>query len=151
MDSFSSHSPLPTYTPLPVRNCSFCLFEKNRSVMTSSSKYLWYLVIELELELELEFRSFRNFRNFRTRHRGSSGLFTSSNLAQVEYNTKHAHYIHVKHTNIIRIKLFPSGIALVKKKKANKVRRCWYHSPFRSGVSIPDKNNYLKKMSKNNC
>ena len=40
-------------------------------------------------------------------HRVTSGLFTNSNLAQVEYNTKHAHYINVKHTNIIR-KLVPS-------------------------------------------
>ena len=38
---------------------------------------------------------------------GHSGLFTSSNLAQVEYNTKHAHYINVKYTNINR-QLVPS-------------------------------------------
>ena len=28
-------------------------------------------------------------------------VFTSSNIAQIEYNTKHAHYINVKHTHII--------------------------------------------------
>ena len=28
----------------------------------------------------------------------TSRLFTISNLAQVEHNTKHAHYINVKHT-----------------------------------------------------
>ena len=33
--------------------------------------------------------------------------FTSSNFAQVEYNTKHAHNINVKHTNMIQ-KLVPS-------------------------------------------
>ena len=33
-------------------------------------------------------------------------------------------------------KLSPFGIALIK--SGNKVRRCWYHWPFRSGVSIPD-------------
>ena len=44
-------------------------------------------------------------------HRVTSGFSTSSNLAQVEYNTKHAHYIHVKHTNIIR-KLVPSVLLL---------------------------------------
>ena len=31
----------------------------------------------------------------------SSGPFTSSNLPQVEYNTKHAHYINITHTHMI--------------------------------------------------
>ena len=43
--------------------------------------------------------------------RVTSRLFTSSNLAQVEHNTKHAHYINVKHTNIIR-KVVPSVLLL---------------------------------------
>ena len=78
-------------------------------------------------------------------HRVTSAIFTSSNLTQVtynskhldylEYNTKHAHYrTNVKHINIIQVS--PFGIALVKNKMANKVRRCWYHCPFPSGVSI---------------
>ena len=29
-------------------------------------------------------------------HRVTLGLFTSSNLAQLEYTTKHAHYVNVK-------------------------------------------------------
>ena len=33
-------------------------------------------------------------------HRVTSGLFTKSNLTQVEYNTKHAHFKNVKHINI---------------------------------------------------
>ena len=49
---------------------------------------------------------------------------------QVDYNTKHAHYTNVKHNP----KGSPFGIALVK--MANKVRRCWYHWPFQSGISI---------------
>ena len=35
-------------------------------------------------------------------HRVTSGLFTRSNQAQVEYNTTHARCINVKYTNIIR-------------------------------------------------
>ena len=46
-------------------------------------------------------------------HRVTSGLLTSSNLAQVEYNTKHAHYINVKHNP----KVSDFGIALVKNGK----------------------------------
>ena len=33
-------------------------------------------------------------------HRVTSGLFTKSNLTEVEYNTKHAHFTNVKHINI---------------------------------------------------
>ena len=40
-------------------------------------------------------------------HMVTSGLFTESNLTEVEYNTKHAHFTHVKQINIIR-KLVPS-------------------------------------------
>ena len=49
-------------------------------------------------------------------HRVTSGLFTKSNLARVEYNTKHAHYISVKHTHIFRKLVFSVGIALVEDK-----------------------------------
>ena len=59
--------------------------------------------------------------------RVTTGLFTKSNLAKVENNTKHAHFTNVKH-NIIR-KLVPS-VLLSLKKKANKVRRCWYQLPL---------------------
>ena len=46
----------------------------------------------------------------------SSGLFTSSNLTQVEYNTKHAHYnIYKRKTYKRNPKVSPFGIALVKK------------------------------------
>ena len=40
---------------------------------------------------------------------------------QVEYNTKHAHYINIKHTNIIR-KVVP--LVSLPLNMANKVRRC---------------------------
>ena len=53
-------------------------------------------------------------------HRVTSGLCTKSNLTEVEYNTKHAHFPNKKYINIIR-KLVPSVIALII--KANKVRR----------------------------
>ena len=39
---------------------------------------------------------------------GSPHLFTKSNLTEVEYNRKHAHFTYVKHINIIR-KLVPSA------------------------------------------
>ena len=42
--------------------------------------------------------------------------FTKSNLAEVENNTKHAHFTSVKHINIIR-KLIPFDIALIKNGK----------------------------------
>ena len=58
-------------------------------------------------------------------HRLTSGLFTTSNLADVEYNTKHAHFTKVKHININR-KLVPS-VLLSQNLMANTVRRCWYH------------------------
>ena len=45
----------------------------------------------------------------------TSGFFTNSNLAQVEYNTKHAHYINVKHQHNPKVGSF--GIALVKNGK----------------------------------
>ena len=56
-----------------------------------------------------------------------SGLFTKSNLTEVEYTTKHAHLTDIKHINIIRKLLlwYYFGITLIKK-KANKIRRCWY-------------------------
>ena len=60
--------------------------------------------------------------NPRQPHRVTSGFFKNSNLTQVEYNTKQAHFTNVKHINMIR-KLVPLSL----KKKANKVRRCWYH------------------------
>ena len=44
-------------------------------------------------------------------HRVTSGIFTSSNLTQVKYNTTHAQYINVKHTNIIQ-KLIPLVLLL---------------------------------------
>ena len=44
------------------------------------------------------------------------GLFTKSNLAQVEYSTKHAHYINVKHKH--NPKASPFGIALANGKKS---------------------------------
>ena len=47
--------------------------------------------------------------------RVTSGLFTSSNLTQVEYNTKHAHYtqtLNVKHKH--NPKVSPFGIALIR-------------------------------------
>ena len=40
-------------------------------------------------------------------YRVNSGLFTQSNLSEVEYNTNNAHFTNVKHTNIIQ-KLVPS-------------------------------------------
>ena len=43
-------------------------------------------------------------------HRVTSGLFTKSNLTQVEYNKKHAHFTNVKH----HPKVSPFGIVLVK-------------------------------------
>ena len=43
----------------------------------------------------------------------TSGLFTSSNIAQVENNTKHAQYINVKHNP----KMSPFRTALVKNGK----------------------------------
>ena len=61
-------------------------------------------------------------------HRVTPGLFTNSNLTQVEYNTKHAHFTftNIKHINIIR-KLVPFVLLICcHKKMANKVRRCWY-------------------------
>ena len=70
-------------------------------------------------------------------HRVTSGLFTRSNLTQIEYNATHAHHTNVKHINNIRIaalwamvtlgiapikihnnnnnNVSPFGIALVKK------------------------------------
>ena len=57
------------------------------SILTSCAEEFIYLFIEL--------------------YRVTSGLFTNSNLAQVEYNAKHAHCIKINHTNIIR-KLVPS-------------------------------------------
>ena len=54
---------------------------------------------------------------------GHLRAFTSSNLARVEYGTKHARFMNVKHTNIIRRKLVLSVLLLYK--MANKVRRSW--------------------------
>ena len=50
-------------------------------------------------------------------HRVISGLFTSSNLTQVEYNRKHALYIIYKLKTYLKhnLKVSPLGIALVKK------------------------------------
>ena len=42
-------------------------------------------------------------------HTVTSGLFTKSNLTQVEYNTEHAHVKNTTHINIIR-KLVPSAL-----------------------------------------
>ena len=36
-------------------------------------------------------------------HRVPSGLFTKSNLTEVEHNTKHAHFTNVKHNKYINI------------------------------------------------
>ena len=52
-------------------------------------------------------------------HRISSWLFTSSNLSQGEYSTKHAHYNKYK-TSKHNPKVSPLGIPLVKKKKRGK-------------------------------
>ena len=47
----------------------------------------------------------------------TSGILTSSNLAQVEYNTKHAYYnLHERKTYKHKPEVSPFGIALVKKK-----------------------------------
>ena len=35
-------------------------------------------------------------------HRVISGIFTKSNLTEVEYDAKHVHFTNVKHINIIR-------------------------------------------------
>ena len=49
-----------------------------------------------------------------------------------------------KHTNIIQ-NLVP--LVLILSKMANTVRRCWYHWPFRSGVSIPElKKRYTRSV-----
>ena len=40
-----------------------------------------------------------------------SGLFTSSTLTHIVHNRKHAHYMNIKHTNIIQ-KLVPSVLLL---------------------------------------
>ena len=39
-------------------------------------------------------------------HRITSGMFTKSNLTQVEHNTKHAQFTNVNHLNIIRKSLW---------------------------------------------
>ena len=41
-----------------------------------------------------------------------TGRFTSSNIAEVEYNTKHTHNINIQHTNIIMLKLVPSVLLM---------------------------------------
>ena len=48
-----------------------------------------------------------------------SGLHAKSNIIQVEYNAKQAHFTKVKHKH--NPKVSPFGIALVKDGK------CWYH------------------------
>ena len=48
-------------------------------------------------------------------HMVTPELFTSSKLAQVEYNTNHVHYINVKHKHNPKVR--PFGIALVKNGK----------------------------------
>ena len=60
---------------------------------------------------------------------GSPQGFSPNQLfTKVEYNTKRARFTNVKHDNVIR-KLVPSVLLSLKKNQANKVRRCWYHSP----------------------
>ena len=81
-------------------------------------------------------------------HRVTSELLTKSNLTEVEYNKKHAHFTNVRHIYKHKAKVSPFGIALIKK-MANKVR-CWYHWPFRSGVSILDYIFDKKTIDKNN-
>ena len=50
----------------------------------------------------------------------TSELVTTSNLTEVKYNTKHAHFTNVKHINMIQ-KLVSS--VMLSYKMANKVRR----------------------------
>ena len=50
-------------------------------------------------------------------HRVTSGLFTKSNLTQVEHNTKHAHFTSLRKTYKHNPKVSPFGIALVKNGK----------------------------------
>ena len=65
-----------------------------------------------------------------------------SRISSVQYKTctLHKRKIYKHH-----LKVSPFGIALVK--MADKVRRCWYHWWFRSGVSIPDL--FFERMDKN--
>ena len=62
---------------------------------------------------------------------GSPQCFALNQILQkLKYNTKHAHFDKRK-TYQHNPKVSPFGIALIKKKKkANKVWRCWYHWPF---------------------
>ena len=52
-------------------------------------------------------------------HRVTSWLFTKSNLTQIEYNTKHAHFTNLKHIYIYKHnpKVSPFGNALIKNSK----------------------------------
>ena len=74
-------------------------------------------------------QSYYLFIYWRLIAQSTSRHFTKSNLTEVKYNTKHAYFTKIKHINIIR-KLVPSVLLSLKKRRANKVRRCWYHWPF---------------------
>ena len=70
--------------------------------------------------------------------------FPQVQISQKLKTLQNMHIIYERKTYKQKSKVSPFGIPLVKK-MANKVRRCWYHLPFWSSVSMPD----LKKEEKN--
>ena len=82
-----------------------------------SSRALW-LFLHCHVRRErIIYHSFNEGLQARQPHRVTSGLFTSSNLTQVEYNTKHEHYIYKCKTYKHNLKVSPFSIALIKNGK----------------------------------
>ena len=105
---------------------------RSRSSCCDKRIYYYYYLLKAHSPVDRT-GSPQGFSQVQMLHKFHTISIWRDNLA---YNIKHAHYTNVKHIINIIQKLALWYCSL--KKMANKVRRCWYHWLFRSGVSIPD-------------